>query len=373
MSIYVDVSAAVHRRAGLGRYAESLVRALVERFPERFGLFFNRDGDCHPLPGLDALPVRTIAAGYKPWRLAVFLAQHVGIGFDRLVPDAQLFHATEHLLPPFRRIPTVLTVHDLIFRLFPEHHKPLNYQYLNSAMPLFCRRAGAIIAISESTRRDLIEHYRVDPNKIWVVHEAAAPHFRPVPASEMEAVRVRYGLPEQFVLHVGTLEPRKNLERLLDVLAMSRDRGIELPLVLVGAKGWLYEGFFRRLKELDLASAVTLLGWVPDEDLPAVYSAATLCVMPSIYEGFGLPVLEAMACGTPVVCSRTASLPELGGDAALYFDPYDAEEIAAQLERMWVNETLRRKMSGAGLLQASQFSWTHTAEQTMAVYEALLS
>ena len=372
MPIYVDVSAAVHRRAGLGRYAESLVRALVERFPERFGLFYNRSGTCYPLMGLDTLPVRTVSAGYKPWRMAVYLGQQLHIGFDSLMPDAQLFHATEHLLLPFRRIPTVLTVHDLIFRLFPEHHKALNYHYLNRALPLYCQRAAAIIAISESTRRDLVEHYRIDPNKIAVVHEAAAPHFQRAAASQVDAVRARYGLPEQFVLHVGTLEPRKNLVRLLEALARLREGGLALPLVLVGAKGWLYEGFFRRLDELRLGPAVTLLGWVPDADLPAVYSAATLCVMPSVYEGFGLPVLEAMACGTPVVCSRTASLPELGGDAALYFDPHDMEELASQLERVWESESLRCRMSAAGVLQSSRFSWTRTAEQTMAVYERLL-
>ena len=372
MPIYVDVSAAVHRRAGLGRYAESLVRALVERFPRRMGLFYNRGGTCQPLAGLEDLPVRTVSAGYKPWRMAVYLGHKLHIGFDSLVPDAQLFHATEHLLLPFRRIPTVLTVHDLIFRLFPEHHKALNYHYLNRAMPLYCHRAGAIIAISEATRRDLIEHYDIDPEKITVVYEAAAPHFRPAAPSQVDAVRARYRLPERFALHVGTLEPRKNLVRLLEAMAQLRETGIDVPLVLVGATGWLFEGFFRRMNELKLEPSVKMLGYVPDADLPAVYSAATVCAMPSVYEGFGLPVLEAMACGTPVVCSRAASLPELGGDAAVYFDPDNTEELAAQLEGLWENESLRRRMSGAGIKQASRFSWSHTAEQTMAVYEKLL-
>lgn len=372
MPVYIDVSAAVHRRAGLGRYAESLMRTLVEQSPDRWGLFYNLDKGCHPLAGLERLPARTVSAGYKPWRMAVYVGQLLGIGFDRLLPDAQLFHATEHLLPPFRRIPTVLTVHDLIYHLFPEHHKPLNYHYLKRSMPLYCRRAGAIIAISQSTRRDLIAHYGVEPDKITVVYEAAAPHFCPVPREQLAQVRAKYGLPERFLLHVGTLEPRKNLVRLLETIHALRKENADVKLVLVGAKGWLYEGFFRRLDELSLGDAVKLLGYVPDEDLPAVYGAATACVLPSVYEGFGLPVLEAMACGTPVACSRTASLPELGGDAARYFDPLNAEDIASTLRGLWSDEGLRQEMSRRGQAQAARFSWARAAVETMAVYERLL-
>ena len=372
MPIYIDVSAAVHRRAGLGRYAESLIRALVEQDPHRWGLFYNRAGECRPLIGLEHLPARTVSAGYRPWRMTVLMRQMLGISFDRLLPDGQLFHATEHLLLPFRHIPTVLTVHDLIYRLFPEHHKPLNYHYLNSAMPLYCRRADAIIAISESTRRDLIERYHIDPTKITVVYEAAASHFRPAPPNRVDRVRSRYALPDRFLIHVGTLEPRKNLVRLLDAVALLREAGIKVNLVLVGARGWLYEGFSRRLQELSLEDTVSVLGYVPDDDLPALYSAAIACVLPSVYEGFGLPVLESMACGTPVLCSRAASLPELGGEAATYFNPHDADDIASALRGVWEDDSLREEMSASGLTQSARFSWTKAAEETIAVYEQLL-
>jgi len=207
----------------LGRYAESLAGALVALEPARCVLFYNSaDRTPQHLRGLDKIPHRHVRAGYKPWRMAVWLGHLLGVGFDRLLPDAELFHATEHLLLPLRRVPTVLTVHDLIFHLFPEHHKRLNLWYLNAAMPLYCGRATAIIAVSEATKRDLMRLYGVAAAKITVVHEAAAPHFAPVTREQVAAARVRHGLPERYMLRVGTIEPRKNLERLLEALVVLR-------------------------------------------------------------------------------------------------------------------------------------------------------
>jgi glycosyltransferase involved in cell wall biosynthesis len=373
MAIYIDISAAVHGRAGLGRYAGSLARALVQEYPGRFAFFYNRDRGTSPLVGLESVPTRTVRAGYKPWRMAVWLGHLLGLDFERLSPEAELYHATEHLLLPLRRVPTVLTVHDLIYHLFPEYHKPLNYWFLNRAVPLFVQQARTVIAVSESTRQDLIRCYGVHPDKITVVHEAAAPHFRPVSPEATATVRARYGLPEDFVLTVGTIEPRKNLSRLLDALQWLRQKGDDARLVVVGSKGWLYEGFFRRLEELQLWDAVLLPGYVSDADLPAVYSAAKVFVLPSLYEGFGLSVLEAMACGTAVVCSRTSSLPEVGGDAARYFDPTDVEEMAESIGTVWHNETLRAEMGRCGLAQAARFSWARAAGETMAVYQRTIS
>jgi glycosyltransferase involved in cell wall biosynthesis len=373
MAIYIDISAAVHGRAGLGRYAESLARALVQEDPKQFAFFYNRDRGTSPLAGLENVPTRTVRAGYKPWRMAVWLGQFLGLGFERLVPEAELYHATEHLLLPLKRVPTVLTVHDLIYHLFPEHHKPLNYWFLNRAMPLFVQRAKAVIAVSESTKQDLIRCYSVHPDKITVVHEAAAPHFRPASPEAIAAVRARYGLPEGFILTVGTIEPRKNLSRLLDALQQLRQEGDDARLVVVGSKGWLYQGFFGHLEELQLGDAVLLPGYVPDADLPAVYSAAKVFVLPSLYEGFGLSVLEAMACGTAVVCSRASSLPEVGGDAARYFDPTDVEEMAEAIGAVWRDEALRMEMGRRGLAQAARFSWARAAEETMAVYQRAMS
>jgi len=373
MPIYIDVSAAVHAKAGIGRYAASLARALVQLQPDRFALFYNRGRDTAPPAGLETVPARTVRAGYKPWRMAVWLGQLAHVGFDRLVPGAELFHATEHLLPPFRGARTVLTVHDMIFKLFPQTQKRLNFWYLNATMPLYCRRADAIITVSECSKRDIVAHYHLDPAKVTVIYEAAGPEFKPASPAEQEQVRRRYGLPEQFLVHVGVIEPRKNLTRLVEALQRLRDQGLTVPLVVIGPKGWLYDDFFQRLEQLQVRDAVCFPGYLPLADLATVYSAARLAVTPSVYEGFGLPVLEAMACGTPVVCSSASSLPEIGADAARYFDPLNIEEMAAAIRAVWTDPGLQSTMRRQGLAQASRFSWQLAAHQTLALYNQVLA
>ena len=370
--IYLDISAAVHRRAGLGRYAESLTRALVAAHPDRYALFYNRERGIELLPGLEHILTRTVALGYKPWRMLVWLGQLARVGFDNLLPGAGLFHATEHLLLPLRSIPTVLTVHDLIFRHLPAHHKPLNRWYLNLTMPLYCRRATHVIAVSERTRRDLTAAYDVPPEKVTVIYEAAAPRFRVQSPEAVAAVRARYGLPDRYLLFVGTIEPRKNLSRLLAAFETIHADGLSDGLVIVGKHGWLYGDFLARLEQSLAQDAVLCPGYVPDEDLPAIYAGAQGLVFPSLYEGFGLPVLEAMACGTPVVASSASSIPEVGGDATLYFDPLDVEAMVEAIRRLLRDADLQDHMRVRGLAQATGFSWELTATATKSVYDAVL-
>lgn len=367
--IYLDVSAAVHRRAGLGRYAESLARALAPLLPGELALFYNREAGIEPLAGLEHLPARTVALGYKPWRMLVWAGQLGRVGFNRLLPGATLFHATEHLLLPLRGLPTVLTVHDLIFRHLPEHHKPLNRWYLNATLPLYCRRASHLIAVSEQTKRDLVALYRLPPEQITVIYEAAAPHFVPQPPATVAAIRARYGLPERYVLFVGTLEPRKNLIRLLAAFERLHAEQLTEALVIVGKKGWLYEDFFAALERSPARPAVLFPGFVPDADLPAFYSGAQVLAFPSLYEGFGLPLLEAFGCGTPVVCSNVSSLPELAGDAALLVDPTEVEALTVALRRVLTHADLRADLCERGLRRAAEFSWVRAAQETLAVYQ----
>jgi len=371
--IYIDVSAAVHSKAGLGRYSERLASALIARRPERYALFYNQGREGRfPKSLPTTVPRRAVRWGYKPWRMAVLLGQMARVGFERLVPGVELFHSTEHLLLPLRRAPAVLTVHDLIYMLFPEYHKSLNYWYLNRAMPLYCARASAIVAVSEATKRDLVKFYGVDPAKVTVVYEAAAAHFQPPPPARIARVRQSYRLPERFLIHLSTIEPRKNLLRLLDAFQIVRQSVPDMHLLLAGGRGWLDEDFFARIAAEGLSDVVRPLGWVPDEDLPAVIAAASLAVQPSLYEGFGLPILEHMACGQVVAASDSSSHPEVGGAAAAYFDPADVAGMAAVILRLLADSDEYARRRALGLAQAARFSWERAAAETEAVYESLM-
>jgi glycosyltransferase involved in cell wall biosynthesis len=370
MSIYLDISAAVHAKAGLSRYAGSLACALLEEMPEQLAFFFNVSGDASVPAWVNSQHNRRVRAGYKPWRMVVWLGHLARLGFDRLVPGCDLFHATEHLLLPLTNCPSVLTVHDLVFQVYPERHKLLNRWYLRTALPLYCQRATRIICVSEHTKNDLIALWGIDAEKIHVVYEATDPHFKPISPEEVAVARARYGLPERYLLTVGTIEPRKNLNRLMDALAIVRRQRDDVKLVIVGRLGWLYQDFLNKLEYSEHREAVIRLGFVPDGDLPAVYQGALATVYPSLYEGFGLPMLESMACGTPVISSRAGSLPELGGDAVRYFDPLDVEEIAAALRSVWHDADLRHSMRERGLARAGQFSWQRAARETLDVYRS---
>jgi glycosyltransferase involved in cell wall biosynthesis len=380
MTIYLDISAAVHRRAGLGRYAESLARALLSQSPNlpisqspNLAFFYNREAGIEPLAGLEHIPARTVSLGYKPWRMAVWAGQLAGVGFNRLIPGAELFHAAEHLLLPLRGVPTVLTVHDLIFRRYPQHHKPLNRWYLNLTLPLYCRRADHIIAVSEQTKRDVMAAYGVPADKISVIYEAADARFQPQPAEAVTEVRARYRLPDRYLLFVGTIEPRKNLGRVLAAFERLHAERLMDALVIVGKRGWLYDDFFAQLERSPVKHAVIFPGFVPDADLPAVYAGAQALAFPSEFEGFGLPVLEAMACGAPVVCSNTSSLPEVAGAAALLVDPADTDAITAALRRVASDADLAADLARRGVAQAARFSWQRAAAETLAVYQRVAS
>ena len=373
MTIYYDIAAAVHGHPGLGRYADSLARALLADHADALALFYYGDAASRPPAGLAHVPRRTVVAGRKRWRMQVWLGQLLGLSFDRLLPGARLYHATEHLLMPLQGAPTVLTVHDLLFRTFPRYHKTQNYIYLNLAMPLYCRRADAIIAVSEYTKRDLVDAYRVDPARVTVIYEAAAAHLRPQPRELVEAARVRYGLPERYLMTLCAIEPRKNHAGFLRAFEQLCARDPALYWVVGGSAGWLYEDFFAALERSPAREQVILPGYIPDADLAAIYGGALAFVFPSFGEGFGLGPLEAMACGAPVISSDATSLPEVGGDAARYFDPHDVEEMVEVTWGVVQDAALRAEMRELGLVQAARFSWERAARETWAVYEGVMA
>jgi glycosyltransferase involved in cell wall biosynthesis len=290
----------------------------------------------------------------------------------RSQPD--LCHFTNALAPLWLNRPYVLSIYDATLFLYSRYHPRTRLLAIRLLLPMAARRASAVITISDSARQDLLQVLKIPPEKIHVVYGAAPQHFRQVTnAGQLASLRQKYGLPEQFLLYVGTLEPRKNLTRLVQAFSQLKAQGHPHKLVLAGPWGWSMNGFHQQIEELNLADRVQLLGYIPDEDLPGLYSLATAFVFPSLYEGFGLPPLEAMACGTPVLSSRNSSLAEICGDAAYLVDPRDVENLAEGLRRVVADADLRAQLSESGRRRAQEFSWERAARETAAVYEGVLA
>jgi glycosyltransferase involved in cell wall biosynthesis len=262
----------------------------------------------------------------------------------------------------------VYTLYDLTFLLFPRMHTPLNRWFLSWMVPRSLKAADAVILISKQSRQDLLTRFRLDEDRLKVIYLGVNQAFKPATTRACEAVRKKYHLPGRYLLSVGTLEPRKNFSTLLHVLLRLQKMGLTVPLVLAGRKGWRYESFFKQLYRLGLAGQVLLLDYVAEADLPALYSAADLFVFPSLYEGFGLPILEAMACGAPVVSSNAASLPEVCGEAAWLVDPLDAEGWAEAIASLLADPARKEAIRSLGFRQAERFTWDRTAAETLKVY-----
>jgi glycosyltransferase involved in cell wall biosynthesis len=364
MRIGWDATPLLGLRTGVGNYSAQLLAALLEQEPDWDFLLYSN----HPLASLESELHRAVRVhGYLRRSRWLWMQLKLPWLVGRTRPD--LCHFTNSLAPLYHNRPYVLTIHDASLFLYSRFHPWARLLTIRLLLPLVARRAEAVITVSEHARQDLVRVLGLPPDRVHVVHEAAAARFRPVhDTAERDRVRQRYGLPERYLLYLGTLEPRKNLGRLLSAIQQLRRDGMAEELVLVGKRGWLMNGFERQIEASGLTSAVRITGFVPAEDLPAIISAATLFVFPSLYEGFGLPPLEAMACGTPVLASNRASLPEVCGDAAEMVDPANIGSIAEAISRLLADEARRSELRCRGFARARQFSWQRAAQETAAIY-----
>jgi glycosyltransferase involved in cell wall biosynthesis len=356
-----------YRSAGIHGYIHNTLRHLAEAAPPEWDFTALVGAQVTtPFPGLalrrshwnTESPYRRILweQTIQPWGLG---------GFD-------LYHALTFVSPLLLARPSVVTVYDLSFIHYPQMLSPARRQYLRLFTGLSCRRARRVIAISQSTARDLAESLGIPPEKIDVaVPGYAADIHRPLPVEEVTAFRQQNGLPERFWLFLGTLEPRKNLVTLLEAYARL-PRQERPPLVLAGGKGWDYAPIFAAVERLGLSDAVHFPGFVPIADLPLWYNSAELFIYPSVFEGFGLPVLEAMACGTPVIVSDASSLPEVAGDAGILVPPHDVAAWIDALHRAGTDTNWRKSAKQRGIAYAAQFTWRATAQATIASYQKAL-
>ncbi|MCX7840979.1 MAG: glycosyltransferase family 4 protein [Anaerolineae bacterium] len=368
MRIGIDARLIFYHRAGIGQYILRLTQALAQiARDDAFILFTSRkDKTIHiQQPNVRQQPL---------WTPSHHRFERVAMSIE-LAPFAlDVLHSPDFIPPRWTRCPTVITVHDLAFLRYPRFLTRESARYYGQ-VDLAARQATHIIAVSESTKRDLTNLLGVPESKITVIYEAAHPLFVPMDKSRARAfVRTQYNLPDEFILFVGTIEPRKNVPTLLRAYKRLRDNyKMQLPLVIAGYRGWLVEEVDQALAEVQLGDALRFLGSVQNEELVYLYNAASLFVLPSFYEGFGLPPLEAMACGTPVIVSNVSSLPEVVGDAALLVAPDDVEGLAVAMSRVLTDSALREELRIKGLKRAQTFSWERAARETLAVYRKVMS
>src|SRR4249920_347513 len=343
MRIAFDGTALRPGRTGVGYYTEHLLHHLAQTATnDELIVVSNRAIDTtSPLPSRVrvATPPRRVPRLVWMQTLAVTALREV---------EADVVHFTNGMVPLISTVPTVVTIHDMSLRLYPRYHPPRRVILNRPLVDLAARRADAIIAPSASAKRDIVRLYHLDPNRVHVVYEAAAPSFTRVrDSAALERVRARYGLADRIILYVGTIEPRKNLPTLIEAFAERRRSGeLSHQLVCVGPYGWLSRGIDEQIRRCDVAGAIKFTGYVPFEDLPALYSLAEMFVYPSMYEGFGLPVVEAMACGVPVITGRTAALSEIGGGAIMTVDRIDSDTLGRALVELAESRDRREELSG---------------------------
>jgi glycosyltransferase involved in cell wall biosynthesis len=351
---------------GIGTYIRNLLRQLARLDRETDFVILARPADCAAVgalgPNFRAVP--ETAPNYS-------VTEQVRIPLALHRERVTLFHAPHYVLPPLVRCRSVVTIHDCIHLMFPQYLPGrLALTYARTSIVLAARRATRVLTVSESSKRDILRFVDIPADKIAVIYNAYDERFGVEPREEdVVRVRERYQLHDEFVLYAGNVKPHKNLERLIDAFDLVRKRGLNhLKLVLIGDQISKYAALRRAVHAHQLHQYVRFLGYVPEDTLAVMYRLASVFVFPSLYEGFGLPPLEAMASGTPVVTSNLSSLPEVAGDAALLVDPYDPASIADGIERVLSDDSLRRQLRARGIARAHQFSWESSVRRVREIY-----
>jgi glycosyltransferase involved in cell wall biosynthesis len=352
---------------GIGTYTRNLLRYLARIDRESEYVLLCHEGDLAIGPELGP-NFRTVLEPSPNYSLREQI--HVPWVLHRERPD--IFHAPHYVLPPAARCRSLVTIHDCIHLMFPQYlPSRAAYVYARASMWAAVRRSHKILTVSEASKRDIIHFFKVPPEKIVVVYNAIDERFRTAPSPEDVArVRERYQLEHGFVLYVGNIKPHKNLVRLIEAYDQLRRRGFEaLKLLIIGDEISKWPALRRAVHRHKLHKHVRFLGYQPDETLAVLYRLAAVFVFPSLYEGFGLPPLEAMACGTPVVTSNVSSLPEVTGDAAILVDPYEVESIVEGMERVLTDPALGAELRAKGIARAREFSWERSVARTRELYQ----
>lgn len=375
MHIGFDYTPAALQGAGIGRITRGLVNALVDLLHEndRITLLYPRgDAPFARQEWPETVRVRRLPLPDR-YQTILWHRLRLPLPVEWLTGPIDLFHAPNFLLPPTRRARRIVTIHDLAFLTAPQYAHPRLQRFLAQATSRAIAAADHILADSTASKQDLLRFFALSPDRVSVVGAGVDPQFQPLPPAALAPVRQSYGLDWPFVLAVSTLEPRKNFDGLIRAFAAAR-ASARFPhhLVIAGGKGWLYENIFAEVQRQQAADFVHFLGFIPDADLPALYNLADLFAFPSHYEGFGIPILEAMACAAPVLCTATSSLPEVAGEAARLIPTGDEAALAAALAELLTDAAARAALAARSPAQAAHFTWHAAAARLHAVYQQVL-
>ncbi len=365
MRIGLITSSMDERRAGIGYYSYNLVKNLTK---------IDKKNDyvlIHHYPTNDEIykENKELTIPYPRIPLRKTIGNNIILAWKLRSHDFDIVHDLSQISPflfssHFKKI---LTIHDLTPILFSETYGLIHVFLQKHVLPMTLKNIDMIITVSEHSKQDIINHLKIPEEKIKVIYNGIDGRFKPL--KKVDDVKEKYDIKSPFILYVGTLEPRKNIPTLINAFYELKKNGILYKLVIVGGKGWKYKDIYEHVDKLNLQREVIFTGYVSDDDLPKLYNAADLFIYPSLYEGFGFPPLEAMACGCPVITSNTSSLPEVVGDAGMMVDPYDVDEIANAMKRVLLDENLREEMIKKGLERAKKFRWENCADETIRVYE----
>lgn len=375
MKISLELQPILKTKSGVGWYSYEIIRRLCERNVELQGSVFNFLNRNNIDSILKEFNFEIEVCSFMPYTVYRRTWNCFPVKYNHLFKsNADIYHFINFIVPPRVDGKVIVTVYDMVYKTFPETMHNSNFKRLEKNLKYSVDRADIIITISENSKKEIAEYLKVRPDKIEIVPPGVEfqVYNKEFSKTELEKIKEKYNLPEEYVLYLGTLEPRKNIESIIDAFGLYKQkRKNNLKLVIAGNKGWMYDSIFKRVKDLNIENEVIFTGYVDEEDKPCIYKMSRIFLFPSLYEGFGMPVLEAMASGVPVITSNTSSLPEVCGDAAVLVEPKDISSICDGIIRLQEDYDFRQQLVEQGFMQCKKFTWERSVEKLIKVYEIL--